>query len=247
MELCARVAVLIDAENMTGDLADEVFSHALRHGSIIARRAFGDFSMGRGVGWIKAAAPHAIQAIQVPSPAKGKNASDMRMTIEAMELLNGGRADTFCLVSSDGDFTPLAIYLRGAGKRVVGIGGQRASATFRQSCDAFVVVGPKGKESSAAAPAAKPQATPKVSARKFQGLLPLMQAVVKMLGEETDNGWIHLARLGAALRVVEPDFAAKCQGLGTLKQILLREPALEVGRENGMFVRIRPGIAVLSA
>ena len=104
MAIHHRVAVLIDAENVPGDMAEPVLREARAYGATVARRAYGDFAQGRGTGWLVAAAAHAVDTIQVSSPNKAKNFSDMRMTIDAVELMFANRADVFCLVSSDGDF-----------------------------------------------------------------------------------------------------------------------------------------------
>jgi hypothetical protein len=115
MTMQARVAVLIDAENLSAAYAKQVFDAVSVYGATAIRRAYGDFAGGCGVRWLGMVPLHAIDMVQVCSPAKGKNSSDMRMTIDAVELLTANRADTFCLVSSDADFTPLAVYLRGRG------------------------------------------------------------------------------------------------------------------------------------
>lgn len=243
-----RVAVLIDAENVSGDFAASVLREAGAHGATVMRRAYGDFAQGRGSSWLEAAVPYAVDTIQVSSPIKSKNFSDMRMTIDAVELLFANKVDVFCLVSSDGDFTPLAIYLRGAGKLVVGIGGQQASALFRQSCDAFHIVVPPANVPAPVASTPKPQMKPAGKSGKEQGLLSLVSAAIKTLGADTDNGWVSIARLGKALRAVAPNFTTKSYGSGTLTKILLQEPLLDLQqREKGMFARVRPGITVISA
>lgn len=243
MPIHHRVAVLIDAENVSGEFAEPVMREAAAYGTTVTRRAYGDFAKGRGSGWLGAAAPYAVDTIQVSSPSKAKNFSDMRMAIDAVELMFANKADVFCLVSADGDFTPLAIHLRGAGKVVVGIGGQQASVSFRQSCDAFHVV---GQPAIVATP--KPQAKPKGKPSKQQGLLSLVSEAIKTLGRDTDNGWVSIGRLGKALRVIAPNFTTKSYGSGTLTKLLLQEPSLDLQqREKGMFARVKPGIAVISA
>jgi hypothetical protein len=248
MPIHHRVAVLIDAENVPGDFACHVLREAGAYGTTVTRRAYGDFAQGRGAGWLSAAAPHAIDTIQVSSPSNAKNFSDMRMTIDAVELMLANRVDVFCLVSSDGDFTPLAIYLRGAGRVVVGIGAKQVSTSFRQSCDAFHVVGQPAAVPVAVATTPKPQAKPTGKPAKPQGVLSLVSAAIKTLGAETDNGWVSIARLGKALRVVAPNFTAKSYGSATLTKLLLQEASLDLEkREEGMFVRVSRGIAVISA
>jgi len=243
-----RVAVLIDAENVPGDFASHVLREAGAYGATVTRRAYGDFAQGRGSGWLVAAAPYAVDTIQVSSPTKSKNFSDMRMTIDAVELMFANKADVFCLVSSDGDFTPLAIHLRGAGKVVIGIGTKQASTSFRQSCDVFHVVGQSSLVPAPVTATPKPQAKLEQKPEKPQGLLPLVSAAIKTFGAETDNGWVSIARLGKALRVVAPNFTTKSYGSDTLTKLLLLEVSLDLKeREKGMFVRVKPGIAVISA
>ncbi len=238
----ARVAVLIDAENLSAACAKQVFDAVSAHGATTIRRAYGDFAGGCGIRWLGMVPLHAIDAVQVCSPTKGKNSGDMRMTIDAVELLIADRADTFCLVSGDADFTPLAVHLRGAGKRVIGIGGERASVSFRQSCTAFHVVSAPNKTPSQAV--AKSPVRP-ASVHAGSDLLPLVQAAIGKLNG--NGGWITLGRLGAALRVVDPGFQPKRYGSVSLKKVLLKEPALEIEtREGSDFVRVRRGIALVS-
>jgi hypothetical protein len=247
MPIHHRVVVLIDAENVSGDFASDVLRQAVAYGATVTRRAYGDFAQGRGAGWLSAAAPHAIDTIQVSSPCDSKNFSDMRMTIDAVELMVANKADVFCLVSSDGDFTPLAIHLRGAGKVVVGIGAKQASAMFRQSCDFFHIVGRPAAVPGVLATTPKPQAKPQEQPAKLQGLLPLLSRVFKTLAAGEGDGWVSLCNLGVALRKVEPNFTAKSYGSASLKKALLREPSLELQlRDKVDCVRVKRGIALVS-
>ncbi|MFT2212776.1 NYN domain-containing protein [Rhizobium giardinii] len=246
MAIHHRVAVLIDAENVPGDMAEPVLREARAYGATVARRAYGDFAQGRGTGWLVAAAAHAVDTIQVSSPNKAKNFSDMRMTIDAVELMFANRADVFCLVSSDGDFTPLAIHLRGAGKRVVGIGTKQTSTSFRQSCDAFHVV--SQPTTVPVVTTSKPPAKPGDQPANQKMSLPLLSKAFKRLGAGEGDGWVSLSTLGVALREIEPNFTVKSYGSASLKKLLLQEPSLEwQQRPNKIVVRVRAGIAVISA
>ncbi|MBW9062141.1 NYN domain-containing protein [Rhizobium herbae] len=246
MPIHHRVAVLIDAENVPGDFAPPVLREAGAYGATVTRRAYGDFAQGRCSGWLVAAAPYAVDTIQVSSPNKAKNFSDIRMTIDAVELMLADRVDVFCLVSSDGDFTPLAIYLRGAGKLVVGIGAKPASASFRESCDAFHIVGQQA--TAPAATTSKPPAKPRDQPAKQMMSLPLLSKAFKRLGAGEGDGWVSLCALGVALREVEPNFTVKSYGSAGLKKLLRQEPSLELQRHREIdVVRVRPGIAMMSA
>jgi hypothetical protein len=248
MAIHHRVAVLIDAENVPGDMAEPVLREARAYGATVARRAYGDFAQGRGTGWLVAAAAHAVDTIQVSRPNKAKNFSDMRMTIDAVELMFANRADVFCLVSSDGDFTPLAIHLRGAGKRVVGIGTKQASTSFRQSCDAFHIVSQPTTVPVVVATTSKPRAKPQEQPAKQKISLPLLSKAFKRLGAGEGDGWVSLSTLGVALREVEPNFTVKSYGSASLKKLLLQESSLEWQPcANKIVVRLGPAIAVISA
>ncbi|WP_210173832.1 NYN domain-containing protein [Rhizobium sp. Leaf453] len=241
----SRVAILIDAENLAATNAAQIFSIAASYGMSVLRRSYGDFAKGAGATWLEKASLHAVDTVQVCSPAKGKNSSDMRMTIDAVEISAAGRADTFCLVSGDADFTPLAVYLRGAGKQVIGLGCENASRSFQQSCDAFHVINLSANASQAKnqSQSAKPP-----SVAPTTSLLPLVQDAIRLLGDEVKGGWISLGRLGAALRVSGPGFQLKHYGGASLKKVLAKEPALELAiRDTGDFVRVRPRIAFISA
>jgi hypothetical protein len=241
-----RVAVLIDAENVPGDMAEPVLREARAYGATIARRAYGDFAQGRGASWLAAAASHAVDTIQVSSPNKAKNFSDMRMAIDAVELMFANKADVFCLVSSDGDFTPLAIHLRGAGKVVVGIGSKQVSASFRQSCDAFHVVGQLPAVPALVATTSKPKVTPTGKPAIQPNFLSLVRAAIKTLGADTDNAWVSLSCLGVALRKVDANYTAKSYGSASLTKLLAQETSLEL-QEGGTSVRVRRKIAIVSA
>ncbi len=240
-----RVAILIDAENVPATHAAQLFCALGKYGTISTRRAYADFAKGMGTTWLTAASLHAINTVQVCSPAKGKNSSDIRLTIDAIELLADDRADIFCLCSSDGDFTPLARHIRGAGKRVVGVGNKTASASFRQSCDTFIVLDdvPNPQTAGIAAAVAKSAAAKVIP--KPVSLLTLVGSAIKT-SSTREHGWLAVQQLGQVLRRLQPTFDRKTYGTGTLSAILRKEPALEVLVRNGeTCVRLKPKIVVL--
>jgi len=131
----ARLAVLIDGENISGNLADLLFAKIAEHGVAKLRRVYGDFSNPCSKTWVAPIARHAIVAQQVFK--NGKNATDVTMIMDAMELLLSERFDGFCIVSSDADFTRLSERIREKGLDVYGFGNAVASPAFRKSCTAF--------------------------------------------------------------------------------------------------------------
>ncbi len=133
-----RLAVLIDADNTSAKIADGLFEEIAKIGEASVRRIYGDFSSPRSKGWIDILATHAIIPQQQFAYTVGKNATDITLVIDAMDLLLSGRFDGFCLVSSDSDFTRLAARIREQGVDVFGFGEQKTPESFRQACRRFV-------------------------------------------------------------------------------------------------------------
>ncbi|HEX4861243.1 MAG TPA: NYN domain-containing protein [Rhizomicrobium sp.] len=132
-----NLAVLIDADNVSQRIADALFHTIRSFGVPRARRIYGDFSGTRLSPWVGAIAKHAITAQQVFS---GKNASDVALIIDAVELLNTSKFDGFCIVSSDRDFAGLAKHIRERGVDVLGFGKRDTDESFRNSCSRFLFV-----------------------------------------------------------------------------------------------------------
>lgn len=135
-----RVAVLIDADNVSGANAAAVIAEAGRHGRLVIRRIYGDWTRNAGQKWKAVLADLAIQPIQQFANTVGKNATDSTLIIDAMDLLHQDLADVFCIVSSDADFTRLASRLRESAKVVVGIGRRKTPKSFVHACERFVFI-----------------------------------------------------------------------------------------------------------
>ena len=159
-----RLAVLIDADNTSARIVDRLFEEIAKVGEASVRRIYGDFSSTRSKAWSEVLARHAIIPQQQFAYTTGKNASDITLVIDAMDLLHSGRFDGFCLVSSDSDFTRLASRIREQGIDVYGFGEQKTPASFRQACRRFVytenLLGQPAGNGSGAASAAKPLQLP---------------------------------------------------------------------------------------
>jgi len=132
------VAVLIDADNVAADLLDAVLQEAARYGRPTIRRVYGNWTGTELQGWKKLLHEHALQPVQQFAYVPGKNATDTALIIDAMDILHGGQARVFCLVSSDSDYTRLAMRLREAGKTVIGMGLPKTPRSLVKACDRFV-------------------------------------------------------------------------------------------------------------
>ena len=147
-----RLAVLIDAENVPRNCIKNVMEEIAIYGTPTIKRIYGDWTSPMISGWKNSLLENAITPIQQYSYTIGKNSSDSAMIIDAMDVLYSERTDGFVIVSSDSDFTRLAIRLREAGQRVIGIGERKTPSAFIAACDKFTyieVIRDKAKEAQA--------------------------------------------------------------------------------------------------
>src|SRR3954463_4205425 len=172
-----RLAVLIDADNTSPQIAGGLFEEVAKFGEASVRRIYGDFSNQRLKSWTGILQKYAIDPYQQFAYTTGKNASDIALVIDAMDLLHSGRFDGFCLVSSDSDFTRLASRLREQGADVYGFGEQKTPESFRQACRRFIYTENLLPESQVGTPdAAKPQSLQQKSAA-----IPVLKKVVSQM------------------------------------------------------------------
>ena len=214
-----RVAVLIDADNVSGDHAAAVLEEAGKQGRVIIRRIYGDWTENAGKKWKKVLADLAIVPVQQFQNTIGKNATDSALIIDAMDLLHGDAAEVFCLISSDADFTRLASRLREAAKTVVGIGQKKTPKAFVNACDRYIFVEnltrrtPKDRGTQKAAPVAA----------EAQDLI--MRAFDDA---ENDDGFAYLGSLGTALNKLDPSFDARTYGFRRLSDLVSADPRFKM-------------------
>jgi uncharacterized protein (TIGR00288 family) len=198
-----NIALLIDADNASPETLDAVLTVLAELGTVNIRRAYGNWSKAALKGWAEMTHRHAIEPHQQFDITKGKNATDMKMTIDAMDLLFGGRVDGFGIMSSDSDFMPLAMRIRQDGVPVYGFGTQRAPVSFQQACSRFIDVGAlaKAQEVEEQAPRDKAPAEAKAAA-KSPGKQPIDEELVKLLGaafrasKRDERGYASLSEVG---------------------------------------------------
>ena len=138
MEDWKKVAVLIDADNTQSSKIGDALQEISTLGRIAVKRAYGNWRKEYLKGWEPEIKRFAIKAAQQFDCAVGKNATDMALTIDAMDLLHSHEYHAFAIVASDSDYTPLAIRLREAGVKVIGVGSRQATESFRNACDEFL-------------------------------------------------------------------------------------------------------------
>ena len=144
-----RIALLIDADNAPAIKIQAILDELSKHGVINVRRAYGNWKKPELKAWEERLHEFAIRPMQQFDYSKGKNASDMAMVIDAMELLYTDKPHAFGLVSSDADFTPLVMHLKSKGAVVIGFGQKKAPEPFQRACSTFLFVENIGTDSSA--------------------------------------------------------------------------------------------------
>lgn len=244
-----RVAVLIDCDNISWQLGGAVLAEAAKTGTLGVKRGYGDWSSSYLNGWKSQLPLHAIQPMQQSAYIAGKNATDSALIIDAMDLLYSGNVDVFFLVSSDSDFTRLAMRLRESGRRVYGIGAQKTHVSFQSACDRFtfteVLTGhaadaldaTSGDEASAAAgPDGNAGATtPAWRQRLDTSAIPDITEILvpALLATVRDDGWAPLSTVGAYIVKNQPSFDSRNYGFSRLGMLVRSLDFVEVKGVSG--------------
>lgn len=227
-----RLAVLIDADNTSSKIADRLFEEIARIGEASVRRIYGDFSHARLKGWTEVLTRHAIIPQQQFAYTSGKNASDITLVIDAMDLLLSARLDGFCLVSSDGDFTRLAARIREQGIDVFGFGEQKTPESYRQACRRFIYT-----ENLVEQMVSDSDSKPALPLKPPSAATPIIKKILANM--ESEDGWVHLGALGTQLSNLKSDFDPRTYGYKKLSELVKKAGAFEVERYPSGPMRIR--------
>ena len=227
-----RLAVLIDADNASAKIADGLFEEIAKLGEASVRRIYGDFSSPRSKAWADVLSKHAIIPQQQFAYTSGKNASDITLVIDAMDLLHSGRFDGFCLVSSDSDFTRLAARIREQGVDVFGFGEQKTPESFRQACRRFVYT-----ENLLPGAADEQDSAPKTSLQPPSAATPIIRKIIAQM--ESEDGWVPLGAVGTQLANLASDFDPRTYGFRKLSDLVRKTNAFEIEHPKGGTMRIR--------
>ncbi|CAN7499450.1 NYN domain-containing protein [Devosia sp. LjRoot16] len=239
-----QFAVLIDGENVSPKVADQLFRAIAKLGQAPVRRVYGDFD-GSAKGWKDAVSRYAIIPRQQFPNVPNKNASDIALVIEAMDLLHTGRFDGFCLVSSDSDYTGLATRLREQGLKVFGFGGKVAAASFRLACHQFTELEGKAvTEGSIFVSPRKPIAIVASPAKPDSAKNLLLSAFARLNGDE----WVPLSLLLKEVRAIQPQFTPKDYGSAKPIALVRKAGCFDAELQGGtMMVRKKPAAATMAA
>ncbi len=243
-ESSLRLAVLIDADNAQAAVIEGLLAEVARFGEATVKRIYGDFTSPQSGSWKNVLQQHAIKPVQQFAYTTGKNATDSAMIIDAMDLLYTRKFDGFCLVTSDSDFTGLAMRIREEGLTVLGFGEQKTPAAFKNACHKFIfteVLRPsRAKKPSVVAQKVentKTSETKKPRApRKSKPNFP-KQFMLDALEQSSDDvGWAMLSTFGSYLNKLQPDFDPRNFGFSKLSNLVSDNSDLFITEE-----RTQPG------
>lgn len=253
-----RIALLIDADNAPASKIDEVLAEVARHGVANVRRAYGNWKSANLRQWEQVLHEYAIRPVQQFAYSKGKNASDMAMVVDAMDLLYAGKLDAFAIVSSDADFTPLVMRLLTEGLKVYGFGERKTPLPFVNACSQFTYVEALGEQpddaraaradddrpasgagetpaGGAKAPPATLQPRPGTELRGDTRLVTLLRGAVEATAD--DHGWATLAAVGKQI-ANRASFDPRNHGYRKLSDLVTASGLFEERRhELNVFIR----------
>lgn len=239
-----RLAVLIDADNIPHRLINGILEEIAKYGVPTFKRIYADWTKPHVAGWKSVLLDHAITPVQQYSYTTGKNSSDSALIIDAMDILYTGRVDGFCVVSSDSDFTRLAVRLREAGMKVYGMGEQKTPSAFRAACDKFIYIEILEKEENEQKQIkiSPQQKKEKVISKADKNLVSLITSSINDITDE--NGWAFLGDLGSLLMKKRPDFDPRNYGYPKLLPLIKSLNKFEIderesGRKNVKLVYIK--------
>jgi uncharacterized protein (TIGR00288 family) len=237
-----RIAVLIDADNTSPKYAEALLEEVAKYGTPTIKRAYGDFSSSRLNGWTRELNARAIRSMHQIAFTTGKNSTDSALIIDAMDLLYADNVEAFAIVSSDSDFTSLALRLRESGKKVYGLGRKTTPSSLQNACDRFIALEVLMTEAQDETQDDDPEDKPgdeKVA--QDAPTLNLQSALTKAVNAVADeDGWVTVSQIGNHLTRTHASFDPRNFGHSKLTALVQAQPYLETrGDAKRLEVRLK--------
>jgi uncharacterized protein (TIGR00288 family) len=234
-----NIALLIDTDNSSHKKIDLILSEIAKYGTVTIRRAYGNFASEYIKGWSSVLHEHAIKPIQQFDYTKGKNATDIAMTIDAMDLIYSNKIDAFCVVSSDSDFTPLVMRILAEGKKVYGFGYKKTPKPFVNACSNFLYLENLEEERKETK---KAQTKEFKNSNKLLDDVKLMNLLRNAISITEDNeGWASIAQIGQNISN-QTSFDSRNYGFKKLSDLLKATDMFDMKKDNKnnqYYVRLR--------
>jgi NYN domain-containing protein/OST-HTH/LOTUS domain-containing protein len=215
LENLKTIAVLIDAENAQYGAIGAILDELSKHGNVLAKSAYGDWSSERLKKWPDVLDRLAIRPHHQFARTSGKNAIDIAMVIDAMDIFHSEKFDAFALVSSDSDFAGLASRLRRGGKYVFGFGEEKTPISFRNACDDFIVTSLLVEQPPTVS---LPKTEANSAALEDINIVELLKSAASEYGDA--EGWTLASHAGSMIKRQRPDFQPKSFGCKSLLQLV---------------------------
>lgn len=248
-----RLAVLIDADNAQAAVIEGLLAEVAKYGEATVKRIYGDFTSPNSASWKKVLQKYAIKPVQQFAYTIGKNATDGMLIIDAMDLLYTRKFDGFCLVTSDSDFTGLAVRIKEEGLNVLGFGEQKTPEAFRNACNKFILTEifrpvPQPEATLQAPKSENPQQSKDISPKEHPNEFPKKFVLEALEQSADDSGWANLGTFGSYLTKLKPDFDSRLYGhkklsdlVRAMKDVFAIEERCPPGQEQKvLYVRARP-------
>lgn len=223
-----RIALLIDGDNAQPSLIEHILAEAAKYGIATTRRIYGDWTTPNMSGWKDSLHSYAVQPAQQFRYTTGKNTTDSALIIEAMDLLHDGTVDGFCIVSSDSDYTRLAMRIREQGLFVMGVGRSDTPKAFVNACEVFVYT-----ENLSSQSGTKVQTPKKISSTWTKTVAQAIDTT------SDDDGWALLAAVGDYLRKLDSAFDSRSYGHKNLSTLIKSEPSFFETKGSGPSLKAR--------
>ena len=228
MQSNEKIALFIDADNAPAAKIDVVLSELARYGVVNIRKAYGNWKNPSLKPWEDVLHEYAIQPIQQFDLTKGKNATDMALVIDVMDVLYTKKVDMICLVSSDCDFTPLVTRALSDGKFVIGFGERKAPIAFVNSCSRFLFLDQETEQNIAVA-------KPPRSIKSDTKLINLLRQAIEAVEED---GWARLGAIGSHISN-HASFDQRNYGFKKLSDLFMAIDLFEMKQTNGSVYWVR--------
>jgi hypothetical protein len=246
----AVVALLIDGENISPDLTAQMLVEAGKFGGVTIRRVYGNVTSPNMQRWKEVMAHYALQGMHQMQTTTGKNAADIALAVDAMDLFYRDHVTHFCLVGSDSDYTPLVLRLRSVGCMVIGIGEPKTPSTLVKAYTVFVSTDQLTQRSTRTKPAIvssakigptaplptnkKKISPPTLHTEPNTELSDLLSRACKEATKGKESEWVLISQLGIVLRKIDPSFKTTVYGQKDLSSLLKKhEDLFEIRKRSG--------------